>query len=41
LFTVRLTNERVGVILARHSVQHLVLFESKTDYKNNRKIEKI
>jgi hypothetical protein len=26
LFTVRLTNERVGVFLARRSVQHLVLF---------------
>jgi hypothetical protein len=25
LFTVRLTNERVGVFLARHSVQHLVV----------------
>jgi hypothetical protein len=30
LFTVRLTNERVGVFLARHSVQHLFLvFQSK------------
>jgi hypothetical protein len=27
LFTMRLTNERVGVFLARHSVQHLVCFE--------------
>jgi hypothetical protein len=26
LFTLRLTNERVGVLLARHSVQHLVIF---------------
>ena len=26
LFTVRLTNERVGVFLARRSVQHLVLY---------------
>ena len=26
LFTVRLTNERVGVFLARRSLQHLVLF---------------
>ena len=26
LFTVRLTNERVGVFLARRSVQHLVVF---------------
>ena len=28
LFTVRLTNERVGVFLARRSVQHLVNFEN-------------
>ena len=27
LFTVRLTNERMGVFLARRSMQHLVLFE--------------
>jgi hypothetical protein len=26
LFTVRLTNERVGVFLARRSMQHLVMF---------------
>jgi hypothetical protein len=26
LFTVRFTNERVGVFLARHSVQYLVVF---------------
>jgi hypothetical protein len=29
LFTVRLTNERVGVFLARHSVQHLVLIDEE------------
>ena len=30
LFTVRLTNERVGVFLARHSVQHLVYLKNNT-----------
>ena len=29
LFTVRLTNERVGVFLARCSMQHLVFFKNK------------
>ena len=27
LFTVRLTNERVGVFLARRSMQHLIVFD--------------
>ena len=31
LFTVRLTNERVGVFLARRSVQHLVINRTPTD----------
>ena len=33
LFTVQLTNERVGVFLARHSVQHLVFYRYKIQYK--------
>jgi hypothetical protein len=34
LFTVRLTNERVGVFLARRSVQHLVCTWSETGQKS-------
>ena len=33
LFTVRLTNERVGVFLARRSVQHLVILCSVSSFK--------
>jgi len=45
LFTVRLTNERVGVFLARHSVQHLVfiskkMFEDTKGVISRRKLKK-
>jgi predicted metalloenzyme YecM len=38
LFTVRLANERVGVFLTRHSVQHLVMTcHSSAEYAEFRK----
>ena len=42
LFTVRLTNERVGVFLARRSVQHLVLYiHSENKFTNSIPSEKV
>jgi hypothetical protein len=41
LFAVRLTNERVGVFLARRSVQHLVVFIIKIYYYNLKLFNKI